>query len=105
MTMLRTARLAGAALIAAALLPTTPALAAGHLVVPGETLSGIAANNGLSTRALAAANGLSSEAQVIAGTSLTIPALGAPAAGAATTATPAAATSTASSGGGLSVRW
>jgi LysM repeat protein len=74
--MLRTARLAGAALIAAALLPTTPALGAGHLVAPGETLWGIAAANGMSARALAAANGLSPEAQVVAGRSLTIPALG-----------------------------
>ena len=102
--MLRTARLAGAALAAAALLPATPALAAGHLVTPGETLSGIAANNGLSTSALAAANGLSTEHFVVAGTTLTIPAAG-------TTATPAAtgtsgqSTATSTSGAGLSVRW
>jgi N-acetylmuramoyl-L-alanine amidase len=79
--MLRTARLAGAALTAAALLPTTPALGAGHTVAPGETLSGIAAANRLSTASLAAANGLSPRAHVIAGTSLTIPGLGAAAAG------------------------
>jgi LysM repeat protein len=109
--MLRTARLAGAALVAAALLPTTPALGAGHLVAPGETLWGIASANGMSARALAAANGLSPEARVVAGTSLTIPALGT---GVSTSlpATPAAAGSTSSTSpaasaagsGGLVVR-
>ena len=100
--MLRTARLAGAALVAAALLPATPALAAGHLVAPGETLWGIASANGLSASALAAANGLSPEARVIAGTSLTIPALGT----GISTSAPAttAAASSSSSGGGLVVR-
>ena len=99
--MLRTVRLAGAALIAAALLPTTPALAAGHLVAPGETLWGIASANGLSASALAAANGLSPEARVIAGTSLTIPALGT---GISTSAPPTTAATSSSSGGGLVVR-
>jgi LysM repeat protein len=98
--MLRTVRLAGAALIAAALLPTTPALAAGHLVAPGETLWGIASANGLSASALAAANGLSPEARVIAGTSLTIPALGT----GVSTSAPAPAAATSSTGGGLVVR-
>ena len=68
--MLRTVRLAGAALAAALLLPTTPALGATHLVAPGETLWGIALNNGLSASAVAAANGLSPEARVVAGTDL-----------------------------------
>src|SRR6476646_3724216 len=98
--MLRTVRLAGAALIAAALLPTTPALAAGHLVAPGETLWGIASANGLSASALAAANGLSPEARVIAGTSLTIPALGT---GISTSAPATTAGTSSSSGGGLVV--
>ena len=70
--MLRTARLSGAALVAALALPATPALAATHLVAPGETLSGIAAANGLSARAVAAANGLSPEAHVISGSQLTM---------------------------------
>jgi N-acetylmuramoyl-L-alanine amidase len=101
--MLRTARLCGAALVAAVLLPGAPALGATHLVAPGETLSGIAAANGLSTSAVAAANGMSPTAFVISGTRLTIPAPG-------TVATaPAAATSAPSSaapaGGGLRVRW
>ena len=99
--MLRTVRLAGAALIAAALLPTTPALAAVHLVAPGETLWGIASANGLSASALAAANGLSPEARVIAGTSLTIPALGT---GISTSAPATTAATSSSSGGGLVVR-
>lgn len=49
----------------------------GHLVLAGETLSGIAASNGLSTAALAAANGLSPDAFVIEGTTLRVPAAGA----------------------------
>jgi LysM repeat protein len=44
-----------------------------HLVVQGETLSGIAAANGLTTQALAAANGLSPQAFVISGRTLSIP--------------------------------
>jgi LysM repeat protein len=101
--MLRTARLA-AATLAAALLPAAPALAAGHTVVPGETLWGIAQANGLPASALAAANGLSREAHVIAGTTLTIPALGTAAATVATA--PAAAPSTAQAAtGGLRVQW
>jgi LysM repeat protein len=100
----RTVRLAGAALAAAVLLPTTPALAATHLVTPGETLSGIAAANGLSTSAVAAANGLSPMAFVISGTRLTIPAPGtATAAGTTTSSTTSTAAS--STGGGLRVRW
>jgi N-acetylmuramoyl-L-alanine amidase len=105
--MLRTPRLAGAALAAAALLPAAPALGAVHTVSPGETLWGIAQVSGLSANAVAAANGLSPEAHVVAGTTLTIPAAGvataastAPAAAPATTASAPAAT-----GGGLRVRW
>src|SRR5688572_33383249 len=76
MCMLRPARLAGAALTAA-LLPAAPALAEVHTVAPGETLSGIAAANRLSTASLASANGLSPEARVIAGATLRLPGLGA----------------------------
>src|SRR3954469_2322514 len=108
--MLRTVRLAGAALAAAVLLPTTPALAATHSVAPGETLWGIAAANGLSACAVAAANGLSPEARVVAGTTLPIPARGvaAPVAGSSTPpGHPAAPATTAAptAGGGLQVRW
>src|SRR3954466_7342746 len=101
MHMLRTVRLAGAALFAAVLLPTTPALAATHVVTLGETLSGIAAANRLSTSAVAAANGMSPEAHVIAGSSLTIPAPGAVAAASGAPATGA----TSATGGGLRVAW
>src|SRR3954447_12240295 len=101
--MLRTVRLAGAALAAAVLLPTTPALGATHLGAPGETLWGIAAANGLSAGAVAAANGLSPETRVIAGGTLTIPAPGAAPVAAATA--PAAAAPAATGGGGLRVNW
>lgn len=80
-----------AAVLSAVLLPAAtaapPAAAATHLVAAGETLSGIAAANGLSPAAVAAANGLSPDAHVIAGTSLEIPAPGT--APAAATAEPA----------------
>src|ERR1700712_1882171 len=66
-----------AAAVASLLIAPTAAHAASHLVVPGETLSGIAAVNGLSPAQLAAANGLSPSAFVISGRSLTIPAPGA----------------------------
>jgi soluble lytic murein transglycosylase-like protein len=55
-----------------------PGPVGGRLVQPGETLSGIAAANGLSTAFLAAANGLSPDARIHAGTRLRIPAAGAP---------------------------
>ena len=71
-------------------------IASAHVVLPGETLSGIAAANGLSTATLAAANGISPDAWVVSGTSLTVPAPGtAPVA----PATPALATSAAAAGG------
>jgi LysM repeat protein len=64
-----------AAMAACALIPATSA-AAVHTVAPGETLWGIAMANNLPTSAVATANGLSPEAQVVAGTNLTIPAPG-----------------------------
>src|SRR3954470_6696001 len=100
-SMLRTVRLAGAALAAAALLPAAPALGAVHTVGAGETLWGIAQASGLSAGAVAAANGLSPEAHVVAGTTLTIPAAGF--AGTAPSAAPA--TAPVATGGGLRVRW
>ena len=48
---------------------------ASHLVTAGESLSSIAAANGLSISALAAANGRSSDSYVYEGESLTIPAV------------------------------
>jgi LysM repeat protein len=75
------------------------ASAGGHLVVPGETLSGIAAANGLSAAQLAAVNGMAADAFVIAGTSLTVPAPGA-----AAPATTASGTSSPAPFGGYRVR-
>jgi LysM repeat protein len=78
-----------AALLFVMLMPAA-GKASGHLVVPGETLSGIAAANGLSAAQLAAANGLAPDAFVIAGRSLTVPAPGtATTAAAASSQTPA----------------
>ena len=44
-----------------------------HVVVPGETLTSVAAQDGLGEQALAAANGLSTDAELIAGSVLEIP--------------------------------
>jgi len=65
------------AVLTAMAVPAVAGADASHLVVPGETLSGIAAANGLSPQALAAANGLPADAFVISGRSLSIPAPGA----------------------------
>jgi LysM repeat protein len=67
--------------------PATGGASGGHPVVRGETLTGIAAQHGITPASLAAANGLAPNAFVIAGTSLKIPAAG-PVTG--TTATAAA---------------
>jgi LysM repeat protein len=56
-----------------------------HTVLPGESLTSVAAADGLTVSQLAAANGLSTTAQLITGTTLSIPPQGAPA-----TATPVA---------------
>jgi LysM repeat protein len=74
-----------AAVLLSMLLPAVARASGTHLVVPGETLSGIAAANGVSTQTLAAANGLPANAFVIAGRSLAVPA---PGTVATTTATP-----------------
>jgi LysM repeat protein len=78
------------ALALSTLLPAGARAAGSHLVVTGETLSGIAAVNGLSTAQLAAANGMPADAFVIQGKTLTIPAPGAaPVATGSGTVTPA----------------
>src|SRR5512132_1157865 len=82
------------AVLAGALAPAA-ATAATHTVTPGETLSGIAFANNLRTSIVAAANGLSPDAQVVAGTKLTVPLPGA-APAAATPAAPSAAAASAS---------
>jgi LysM repeat protein len=66
-----------AAVLLSMMLPAAAHAHASHLVLPGETLSGIAAANRLSTQALAAANGLPADTFVVAGRSLSVPARGA----------------------------
>jgi LysM repeat protein len=78
-----------AALFSLLIIPATGQASGGHLVVPGETLSGIAAANGLSAAQLAAANGMAADAFVIAGRSLTVPAPGTATAAAPTAVAPA----------------
>lgn len=58
--------------VAACCVPSASA-AASHVVVEGETLSGIAAANGLTTESLASWNGLSADHLVISGTTLSVP--------------------------------
>jgi N-acetylmuramoyl-L-alanine amidase len=99
MSMVRTLRLAGATLVAAAFLPSGAALGAVHTVAPGETLWGIAMANRMATATVAAANGLSPEARVIAGTRLIIPTGTTTAASGTTTAAAPA------SGSGIRVAW
>ncbi len=55
-------------------MPTTASTTGGHTVVLGETLSSIAAANGVTADALAAANGISLTTPIIEGQTLTIPA-------------------------------
>jgi LysM repeat protein len=97
------ARTFALAALAGALGPAAAA-AATHTVAPGETLSGIAFANNLRTGVVAAANGLSPDAQVIAGTSLTIPVPGAPATAPAAAAPAAVPAATAAPAGGYRVQ-
>jgi soluble lytic murein transglycosylase-like protein len=64
----------GAAQPAAPASGGAPPPAGGYTVRPGDTLTGIAANAGVSPQALAAMNGLSTDSQVISGTALKLPA-------------------------------
>jgi LysM repeat protein len=84
--------------VAAAALAITAARAGAavpHVVQPGETLSGIAAANGLSLDSLAAYNGLPPTTYVIAGQTIEIPTVGET-----TTTTSSSTTSSASSTSG-----
>jgi murein DD-endopeptidase MepM/ murein hydrolase activator NlpD len=77
-------------LLAAGALAAPATAAVSHTVQPGETLSGIAAANGITTDSLASWNGVSSDYLVIAGSSISVPAVsevGAPATQSAVTAT------------------
>ena len=58
---------------AAAASPAGASASASHLIAPGETLSGIAAVNGLSTGTLAAWNGIDPDTLVVSGTSIMVP--------------------------------
>jgi LysM repeat protein len=80
---------APAAQAAPAAAPAPAASGGGYRVQPGDTLSGIAARQGVSPSALAAANGLTQDGWVISGTTLRLPAAGsAPATAAASAAPP-----------------
>jgi LysM repeat protein len=57
----------------AALVLAAPAAAAVHVVAPGETLTSVAAADGLGVAELAAANGLPTSAELVSGQTLTIP--------------------------------
>jgi soluble lytic murein transglycosylase-like protein len=50
------------------------AAAAGYTITPGDSLSGVALEHGVTTRALAEANGLEDADRIVAGRTLTIPA-------------------------------
>jgi LysM repeat protein len=84
------------AVAALAVLATEASAAFTHTVVPGETLSSIAAANSLSTQSVAAYNGLSADAQVYVGENIQIPSVSDGAAAVGSTG----ATSTATSGTG-----
>jgi N-acetylmuramoyl-L-alanine amidase len=61
------------AVLVLALFPVAAAANYAHLVRPGETLTSVAAVDGLSIEAIAAANDISPQAQLIAGQTLWIP--------------------------------
>ena len=65
--------LAATAAVACAATAAPAGAAVTHTIVSGETLSGIAAANGLTTDSLASWNGVSSDYLVIAGTTLSVP--------------------------------
>ena len=93
--------LAVAAVAASLLAIPSAATAFTHVVAPGESLSSVAAADGLTVEELAAANGLSIEAQLIAGDGLTIPAQGAGVTAVATEEAAAEPVSSAAAGGYL----
>lgn len=75
----------GAAALAATPAPTSTVSAeatadpSGHVVQAGESLSSVAAANGVTVGVLAAANGIASDAWLVAGQSIAVPAASAPA--------------------------
>jgi LysM repeat protein len=107
---MRTWRLTLLTLVATALcVPATASATFLHVVAPEESLSSVAAADGLSVSELAAANGVSTDSQLIAGSSLAIPPqTGEPAAASAPSetavATPSTDVSVASPSGGYLVQ-
>jgi LysM repeat protein len=65
--------LALTAVVATLCVPATASASFMHVVAPGESLSSVAATDGLSVDQLAAANGISPATQLISGASLAIP--------------------------------
>lgn len=86
----------------AAVSPGGAFASASHLVAPGETLSGIAAANGLSAATLAAWNGIDPETYVVSGTSIMVPTAAEAGVTSASTTTSSAATHTVVAGESLS---
>jgi LysM repeat protein len=95
---MRTRELTTVLVVAAALgaigAPTSAGADVRHVIAPGETLTSVAAADGLSIAQLAAANGLGPDAYLTAGATLAIPPQGAPgpdgsSAGSASSAAPA----------------
>ena len=62
-----------AAVVAMLLVPASASAYYIHVVAPGETLTSVAAQDGLSVYQLAIANGLSTQAELVAGQALQIP--------------------------------
>jgi soluble lytic murein transglycosylase-like protein len=70
---IRLPALISAAAVTVLAAPATSSATFIHVVAPGESLSSVAAVDGLSVEQLAAANGLSTEASLLAGATLVIP--------------------------------
>jgi LysM repeat protein len=66
-------RMTSLAIAAVLVAPTTASASVSHVVAPGESLSSIAATDGLTVEQLADANGLPAEASLLEGGMLTIP--------------------------------
>jgi LysM repeat protein len=71
-----------------------------HVVSPGETLTSVAAQDGLTLDQLAAANGISTDTQLVAGSTLAIPPQSGVVSSVSTTTTTTTSTSTAAAGDG-----
>ena len=80
--------------------PASAAADFAHTVAPGESLTSVAAADGLTVAQLAAANGISPFTQLVAGMTLMIPPQSGSAATPVSTAAPVSTTATASPGGG-----